>query len=99
MPNLFLIVAIITACLNILGLLMMRERGGDPEKKRLINHDDNDAEPGQQVDESDIDSPRPTLTLKQALRIPDLYILAFVFCFASTSISIFTVNYKVNNIL
>ncbi len=77
---------------------MMHERDSDPEKKRLINNnEDNDVEQENQTEEAnDMDLSRPKLTLKQALKIPDLYLLAFVFCFASTSISIFTVNYKVN---
>ena len=80
---------------------MMFERRHHPELKKLINNDDvegveaSETEDTESVEYTNNAPPLP-LTLKQVLKIPDLYLLSFIFCFASTSISIFTINYKVS---
>lgn len=84
-PHLYFMVGIITAALNFTGLLLMFERKNDPELEKIINSE---------MKKGSEEEPTPLLTLKQALKVTDLYLISFIFCFAGTSISIFTINYK-----
>lgn len=86
-PHLYFMVGIITAALNFTGLLLMFERKNDPELEKIINSE---------MKKGSEEEPTPLLTLKQALKVTDLYLISFIFCFAGTSISIFTINYKVS---
>ena len=63
---------------------MMFEKKDHPEVKKLVNDggDATDEVKAVQQARSKYDTVQP-LTLRQILRIPDLYILSFVFCFAS----------------
>ena len=85
-----------TTFLSILGFTMMFEKETEPEKIVLINEEDNTLSDQIQrlnIDESEL---MPILTLKEALRIKDLYLIAFVHSFDKMSIDIFSINYKVN---
>ncbi len=86
-PDFFIIASIVTFSLNLIGLLLLFNKEDSPEYL-VINKEDDDKE-DQSVDVHHM------LTLKQAIRILDLWIVAFVFSFNKISTNIIKSNYKV----
>ena len=96
-PKAFLLMGGVLICMNIIGQLMMFEKKETIKKFVSLEELEVSAElsdefansPGVVVEES-----LSLITFKQALRMPDLYVIALAFSFFKIGPTVFGVNYK-----
>ncbi len=105
-PYFFLILGASFAGLSIIGLSLIFEKKTDHESSVLIINDEEKLEENIEKQKEEVATAEndeikgtveimPVLKLRDALKIPDLYLISFVMCFGGTSLGIFTNNYKV----
>lgn len=100
-PKLFFICGTICLAMNILGSILMFEKNEEPTSLTInrnegeiisMSFEDNKME---NLDQDPTKSSYPKLTLKDALKLKELYILALIFSCSSKSIQAFLGYYKV----
>ncbi len=89
-PKAFLLIGCVVTVLNVIGQLLMREKKDTQEEEDLVSIRDIEAVPSK----SENGQSQALISIKQALKIRDVYLIALAFSFFKIGPTTFAVNYK-----